>query len=500
MPPHLQEEESPLRRLLNNPNNQRGVALLMVLGSITFLSVLLAYFTSETQMNKLRIFNTQDRMQARLNAEAGLNFALARLRLYKEAYNTIEKNKQIDKKQIDSIDLIYSIPFIYPLSLPKEASIVERTAVEKFMKNSLIQGQIRVTIDNISHLINLNLLRIPEPPPPQSPPTSPMSSPFPPLPGTQGFPPGTPENPLPPTPDIPYPPNGPNGQNGKDPKTIENELTSLLKNAIDAKKEEDQAFKDRYRNLEVQTLMNELKYFVNSKKLTEQEQLNDRGEVENRFSAAKITPKFAPITSLSELYLLPSWNDDIIDLIKNEITAQGQVFLDLNNLTKNQLKMIIPSIDDEQTKKFFHYRDGNTETGEEEHKFEDLNDFKKYIVETASILTNEKFDEMIQDLKLSGIELGVRPTLFRIISTGQYHDTTLTITAIVSLPAKPQPRQSSMPNGGGTPIPPPPMPGPNGEDMGPPPFSPPQQPNSNNPNSKPPTELLEPKVLEISLS
>ena len=72
---------------------ESGVAILMVMTSITILTFLLADFTFETKINKLRVYNQQDMTQARLNAEAGLTFALAKLRLYQEGFNLLEKNE-----------------------------------------------------------------------------------------------------------------------------------------------------------------------------------------------------------------------------------------------------------------------------------------------------------------------------------------------------------------------------------------------------------------------
>ena len=50
--------------------HQAGVALLMVMSSISIMAFLLADLTYETQLNQLRVYNLQDKLQAQLNAEA----------------------------------------------------------------------------------------------------------------------------------------------------------------------------------------------------------------------------------------------------------------------------------------------------------------------------------------------------------------------------------------------------------------------------------------------
>ena len=85
-------------------NNESGIALLMVMGVIAILTFLLADFTFESKLNKIKIYNQQDKIQARLNAESGLNFALGKLRLYQEGRNKIEKDDNL-KSAFPSSDL-----------------------------------------------------------------------------------------------------------------------------------------------------------------------------------------------------------------------------------------------------------------------------------------------------------------------------------------------------------------------------------------------------------
>ena len=53
-------------------SSEQGIALLMVMGVIAILTFLLADFTFETKLNKIKIYNQQDKIQARLNAESQL--------------------------------------------------------------------------------------------------------------------------------------------------------------------------------------------------------------------------------------------------------------------------------------------------------------------------------------------------------------------------------------------------------------------------------------------
>ena len=112
---------------------ESGVAILMVMTSITILTFLLADFTFETKINKLRVYNQQDMTQARLNAEAGLTFALAKLRLYQEGFNLLEKNESA-KKMVGprTLETVISQPFLFPIdeSLLKKANLIQRNAAK----------------------------------------------------------------------------------------------------------------------------------------------------------------------------------------------------------------------------------------------------------------------------------------------------------------------------------------------------------------------------------
>jgi hypothetical protein len=145
----------------NKAKNNSGVALLLVMGVMAILSFILFEFTFETKLNKLKIYNQEDRFQARLNAEAGLNFALAKLRLYQEGRNLIEKNESM-KSSFPSSDLESVIiqPFMIPIPVSAKASIIQTNALKDFEKNLMFKGEMSVTITKLSGLLNPNALRI----------------------------------------------------------------------------------------------------------------------------------------------------------------------------------------------------------------------------------------------------------------------------------------------------------------------------------------------------
>ena len=123
----------------NSMNNNRGVALIIVMTSITFLSVLLINFVFDTNVNQMRVYNKHEKTIAGLNAEAGLKLAIARLKLYKEARNLLEKNKKAkDLVKINDLNIIWSFPFILPFPLAPDANILQKEAFADFAENNVI--------------------------------------------------------------------------------------------------------------------------------------------------------------------------------------------------------------------------------------------------------------------------------------------------------------------------------------------------------------------------
>ncbi len=385
-------------------HNRQGVALLLVISSIALLSWLLADFTFETSVNKIKAYNGQDKLQAKLNAQAGLNFALAKLRLYKEARNLLEKNKQAKKTiKPGAIEKVVLTPFIYPIPLPKNAGAIQKTALEEFTKNTLIKGQLAVSISSIKGFLNPNNLRT--------------------LSRQNG--------------EEKEDSSNQKEENQKTPQEyIEEKLLATLKSSIEEKSENDEIFDELYGTLDPNLLIKELKFYVNNPKA-----INDpeKIEIESLYAERGITPKHAPMTSLDELYLLEGWPDDIVDLIKDRLTVHEVSVIAINKITKEQLKIIFPKLDPIQIEEFFKYRDGDQELQEDPHPFESEQEFKTYLVETLGV-PEDTYTSRTKEFERAGLRFGTAGNLYKVVSTGTFERSSYTITAFIDLPIKPKPK------------------------------------------------------------
>lgn len=453
---------------------EQGIALLLVLGVVTILTILLAEFTFEVKLNKIKIYNQQDKIQARLNAEAGLNFAMAKLRLYQEGRNKLEKEESLKSAFPPSdLEAIITQPFMYPLPSPKNANIIQRTALAEFEKNTLIRGEIAVTFTKIAGFLNPNSLRIKK----QTTQTSDTQQDA----AADGE--GVTDE------DTPADTGSTDDKGDKDDKKepahtiIQNKLVETLARLIKDKSDGDETFHAKYGNVDAAMLVKELKFYVND--------VRDYKEpdVEAKFIQKNVTAKHAPLASLDEIYLLPSWDDAIVELIRDRLSVHEVSVIAVNELTIEDLKILFPNINNVQIEEFFKYRDGDEDKKIEGKKFKSAEDFKNVIVGTLNITTDQDYQERMTQLKNAGLAIDTAGKLYKVNSRGTYNNGIYNIVAYVDLPIKPTPAKPKKPGQGqgpGTVAPPP------GEDGETP------APGQDKKEEKPePVELLNPRVIEI---
>ena len=67
-----------LKDLHHIQSNQDGIALMMVITAIVLLTTIMITFSFDSNVNKLKAYNIEDKGQAKLTAESGLQMAITR--------------------------------------------------------------------------------------------------------------------------------------------------------------------------------------------------------------------------------------------------------------------------------------------------------------------------------------------------------------------------------------------------------------------------------------
>lgn len=456
--------------------NQDGIALMLVLGVIAILTFLLADFTFETKLNKIKVYNQQDKIQARLNAESGLNFALAKLRLYQVGRNKLEKEESL-KSAFPTSDLenIIIQPFVYPIPLPKGAGIIQKTALDDFVKKTLFRGEMSVTFTKIAGFLNPNGLRLKA----SKTQTSQDQD------AADTNPDGDGSS-----------QDGDSSADGDGKKTkteradviIERKIAETLTRLIKDKSDTDEEFHSKFSNVDPAYLVKELKFYVNDSSKFQDSQ---RPEIEGKFNQKNITPKHAPLASIDELYLLPSWDDAIVDLIKDRMSVHEVSVISVNELTIEDLKIIFPNINNVQIEEFFKYRDGDEDKKIKGKKFKNAEDFKSVVTGTLNIVTDGDYTERMTELKQAGLTIDTAGKLYKVNSRGVFNNAVYNLVAFVDLPIKAQPekkKQAGQPPADGSQV-----------QDGNPSGADPDKGDQKKEDKPEPVELLQPRVIEIRL-
>jgi len=348
------------------------------------------------------VYNIEDRAKAKLTAESGLRFAMLRLTLYQEAYNYLQNNesaKDIVKQK--TLDTIWNFPFAYPIPKLPTMNLIQKDSIDDFHEETLLDGNLLLSINNISNKINLNMLRI----------SLILDA----------------------------------DKDENEEEATEEELTfspevqliKVINNAIEKESERDEAFGAEYYGLETDLLVNELKYF-----LSDPDSLENTGGGDENFISEEISPKKGPLVSFSELYTLPSWPDSITNLIKSEFTVHGAIMIDLNKITDALLKLLVPDMTEDDIADFFKYRNNDNDP----RNFNSLEDFQNYIVNIGNVMTEEDFTKRFENFLKQGLQFGPTPTLFKITSTASVGRSTYNLVVFVTLPAQPKPRPPAYPD------------------------------------------------------
>ena len=384
--------------------SEKGVALLMVLAAITLLTAVMVEFLFETKVNKMRIYNKQERVQAKLNAESALELGLARLKVYQELLNQYQKNKsKVESLNIKPSDLkmVYNSPptIIFPIEIGKDTPLLIKNVIEEFDKNNILEGQLSVEIREQNSKLNVNWLQISNI-----------------------------------TRDNQRANNNPSSQTrDRNQSDIEQEILNQFKELFEKKLEEarekDENFNEKYPNTDVLAMINSIRYYISEE---DPNQKNDFGGAENLYRDT--LPKRALLSSMSELYQIPGLTDNFIDLVKDSLSVYGKKSIDLSTITKDILKLLFPRLIERDITEFFTYKNGDSEAGTDPRPINNESDLKNYLVNTAGVIDESYFQERIQIFKDAGIAFEETGSIFEITARGVYNRIKYELRAIVFIP------------------------------------------------------------------
>lgn len=304
--------------------SQTGIALFMVISAVALLSILMAEFTYSTQINARLAYNYVDNLKAYYLAKAAFKLSLVRLKAYVQVKDFMNNpaNKQVaaalDKNMIEQI---WSQPLVFPITIPKEASMIETESLKTFMKDSKLEGSYMVGISGESTKLNLNNLLLKNLPADQSASPTPGAKPTPaPTPQATGTP---------------------------SPMDFREVLEPAINALVEQKKTDDREFADVYRNVNGKDVIDAIMSYLDP-----------------NFQAGSNLPGFtpikakgAPLYSMSELHMVPGIDDAIFNLLEPTLTVYSTPGINVNKITKSTLMSLVPGLTDEEADDIIRKRD-----------------------------------------------------------------------------------------------------------------------------------------------
>jgi hypothetical protein len=379
------------------------------------LAIFLGEITYTAQINQKLAYDRLDNVKATALAKSGFRLALLRIRAYSELRKTLdEASKGVAGALVNSvapkemIEKIWNEPIIIPFSgdismLPSTM----RDAVEKFRKDSGMEGKLYISVLSQSSKFNLNS----------------YLSPFaPPLPSPSGSPPPTPTA----TP-VAF-----------NPEEARNMLTEQITQTFQKKFDEDETFRDTYRNLKISDLAEDILAW------------NDLTYDSMRAQSSTLPYKRGPFYDVSELHFLPTVDDQIYNLLAPTYTAGVDSSINVNKIQQPALTALVPSMTTEEKKKFFEFRDKTGDSQANEEKKEEKKDeggpfktdeeFFTYLSKNvASFNSPTKVQEFKDSLLKRGLTIVVDESQFLVHIEASVNQTKRTLEAIVTVlkPRKP---------------------------------------------------------------
>lgn len=404
----------PIKQPTQNPDKQSesGIALFMVLASITMLTVMVTEFTYTTQVNYRLAYDGLDQIKAHYLAKSGFKLSLLRLKAYSSIKTMLASMGSGATAAVPKalLEKIWNFPFIYPIpsSLPG-LSLMEKDAFAEFEKASSLQGKYTAIISSESSRYNLNLIVAGFQPKPTATDDSKKT-------GTGSTPPVDPSG------QAKNPDGTPVTSTVFNPEAARTNLFNYFTTILNQKFLVDPDFEEEYRSFRLDDLVDAIAAWA------------DRSyEQRNLTGRELIPPKRAPFYSLNELRMLQPMEDTLFDLFSPTLTVSTTPGINVNQIEKPTLRALFPLATDLEIEEFFKYRDST----EEDHLFKTPQAFFDYILKAFSFFRNDaqeltRFQKQLSD---RGVSIITDETAFKIVVQAQVNQATRMVEAWVTLSA-----------------------------------------------------------------
>lgn len=296
--------------------NQKGVALLMAMFCVMIMAFLAVELNFDTSVEYILSNKEYHRIKAYEAAKAGVELSLLRIQLFKNV------NKQYGsqlKGQESILQMIWSMPFSWPLAIGANTSTVDKDEVQSANKESFMDARYVTQISAEGSKIDINDL---------------------------------------------------DSMSDSLKKATREQLAKIFTQKLE---NEDDEWAEKNRNFDYEELINNLEDWIDENT----ESLNG-GDEKSRYPNADddaVVPPNHPFQTMEELKMVDGMREDIFQLLLPHVTVYGTKGINVNQANNEILKSIDAIITDEMATEIINRRNDLQKGG----PFKDENDFMNFI-------------------------------------------------------------------------------------------------------------------------
>lgn len=333
--------------------------MMMALGTMLVLGILAAELVYQTEVYNSTVFHVRDELRAKLLARSGLRLAQLQIHAANKARSKIKSLGGATGGAVSEslADQIWQTPLILPPPPIEGLGVAETQALEAFQKSLGIDGAVSVSITGESDRLNLNQLVWVSKEQSKAPNTGGNTG------GASG---GTRVD---------------TNQQALTPEKRKEMLEStkanfveVLQQILDQKRQEDDAFRERYATVTAETLLGHLIAWMDP----ETRQDGDNRAKEDYYARVEPSPyalKNAPLASESELHMVNGFDDELVKLFSEHFTVQQTGSLNVNKASPTLIRALIPELGPDEVQRIVEKRQDPLQGGE----FTSADDFWKFL-------------------------------------------------------------------------------------------------------------------------
>lgn len=388
--------------------NQKGVAMMMAIMAMAILSIIAGDMMYQYAVYSRVVYNNLNQLQAEQLAKAALRIAKLQVHGAQQLGNAIEKLGLPVSPEI--ADQIWQTPFILPPPVPPGANLITKQAIEKLKDELNLPGTISISISGESQKLNLNSLvwKNPEPEKKKKEEEDKKKKKKDPNEDLDGD--GIPDAQQ--NPEEPQNPEEENQNKEKeDPIKVQRQiLTDTIDQMIANELERNEAFRESARNLTGEEVVKNILGWIDPKAET-----LGNGQNRDEFYATmepKISPKLAPLFSLSELRFVKDFDEHLMRLFENNFTTLITHGININKINAQVLRSIVPSMTEEEAEEIIKRRDDPDEGA----KFKTVDEFFQLLSLTGD------YGNIKTEMEQRGIVLVTKESVYRVMIRAEAND------------------------------------------------------------------------------